>query len=74
MPKDHVQIVDYESGEFVWVTKQTYEAMQYWRQQLQWKINKDKVLRGKIIIISTPADETNTNDYKNLWEEQTWDN
>lgn len=65
MPKDCAQIRDEESGELVWVTRETYEAREYWRQKMQFYINKDKVRRGTIVIISTPADETNC--FENLW-------
>ena len=66
MPKDHVQIRDEESGELVWVTRETYEAREYWRQKMQYYINKDKVRRGTIVITSTSADDGDT-DFKNLW-------
>lgn len=66
MPKDHVQIRDEESGELVWVTRETYESREYWRRRLQGVIDTDKARRGTIIIISTPADETNN--FEDLWQ------
>jgi len=65
MSENNVQIRDEETGELVWVTKQTYDAMRYWRQKMRDYINPEKVSKGTIVITSTFCDENNG--FENLW-------
>jgi len=74
---DHVWWNDYESGQWIRITRKEYEAIQenhnMMNKFIEAKLNMDGKRKGVIQIFSTMADDNKGHeDFKNLWEDNQW--
>ncbi len=67
--EDYVNWIDIESGLSTLISRQTYNAINGMHERMKKIINPDGLRNGTIIIASTVADDSNPDDYKNIWNE-----
>lgn len=66
--REYVPYQDIESGEWVYIRRETWGAMQYWKKLVEPKINPDMKIKGTIRIIGTLSDDFEKGEYlKNMF-------
>lgn len=74
MSKEMMPWTDIESGQLVWITKESYDLLMRQRQEFHERLSKMLTKEGKIgatiIITSTMADNNDKmDDMRNIWNE-----
>lgn len=64
------KLLDYESGDYYEVTKEQYEAHQRMIGSFKDMLKQNMVIKGKVFVTSTMADESSNEDFKKLWTNQ----